>query len=52
MSHLDSELKALRIRLATLEKQKRIESEITSEKKAFSLKDIILEKNSRLNEIK
>jgi hypothetical protein len=37
MSQLDSELNALRIRLATLEEQKRIESEIASEKKAFPL---------------
>jgi hypothetical protein len=38
MSQLDSELNALRIRLATLEEQKRIESETASEKKAFPLK--------------
>jgi len=38
MSHLDSELNALRIRLAALEEQKRIELESTSEKKAFPMK--------------
>ena len=40
MSQLDSQLNTLRIRLATLEEQKRIESEITSEKKAFPLKSL------------
>ena len=40
MSQLDSELNALRIRLATLEEQKRIDSEIDSEKKAFPLKTL------------
>lgn len=40
MSQLDSELNALRIRLATLEEQKRIESEIASEKKTFPLKTL------------
>jgi len=40
MSQLDSELNALRIRLATLEEQKRIDSEIASEKKAFPLKTL------------
>jgi hypothetical protein len=47
MSQLDSELNALRIRLATLEEQKRIESE----KKAFPLKtleDIIDEKRKQI----
>lgn len=39
MSQLDSELNALRIRLATLEEQKRIDSEITSEKKGISTED-------------
>jgi len=51
MSQLDSELNALRIRLATLEEQKRIESEATSEKKAFPLKaleGIIDEKRKRI----
>ena len=38
MSQLDSELNTLRIRLATLEEQKRIEIEMSSEKKAFPLK--------------
>ena len=40
MSQLDSELNALRIRLATLEEQKRIDSEIASEKKVFPLKTL------------
>jgi|LauGreSBDMM110SN_4_FD.fasta_scaffold369998_1 hypothetical protein len=40
MSQLDSELNTLRIRLATLEEQKRIESETASEKKAFPLKTL------------
>jgi hypothetical protein len=40
MSQLDSELNALRIRLATLEEKKRIDSEIASEKKAFPLKTL------------
>jgi len=40
MSQLDSELNALRIRLASLEEQKRIESEIASEKKTFPLKTL------------
>ena len=40
MSQLDTELNALRIRLATLEEQKRIESEITSDKMAFPLKTL------------
>jgi hypothetical protein len=40
MSQLDSELNTLRIRLATLEQQKRIESETASEKKAFPLKTL------------
>lgn len=38
MSNLDSELNTLRVRLAALEEQKRIESETASEKKAFPLK--------------
>jgi len=38
MSHLDLEINALRIRIAILEEQKRIESEIASEKTAFPLK--------------
>jgi len=38
MSHLDSEIIALRIRIASLEEQKRIDSESASEKKAFPLK--------------
>ena len=38
MSQLDSELNTLRIRLAALEEQKRIEAETASEKKAFPLK--------------
>jgi hypothetical protein len=51
MSQLDSELNALRIRLAALEEQKRIESETVSEKKAFPLKtlgDIIDEKRKQI----
>ena len=40
MSQFDSELNALRIRLATLEEQKRIESETASDKKAFPLKTL------------
>ena len=40
MSQLDSELNALRIRLATLEEQQRIQTEIASEKKAFPLKTL------------
>ena len=40
MSQLDSELNALRIRLATLEEQKHIQSESESEKKAFPLKTL------------
>ena len=40
MSHLDSEINTLRIRLATLEEQKRIDSETLSEKKAFPLKTL------------
>ena len=40
MSQLDLELNALRSRLATLEEQKRVEAEATSEKKAFPLKTL------------
>lgn len=40
MSQLDSEINALRIRLATLEEQKRIDSETASEKKEFPLKTL------------
>jgi hypothetical protein len=40
MSQLDLELNALRIRLVALEEQKRIDSEIASEKKAFPLKTL------------
>lgn len=40
MSHLDSELNSLRLRLVALEGQKRIETEIASEKKAFPLKTL------------
>jgi hypothetical protein len=40
MSQLDSELNALRTRLATLEEQKRIELETISEKRAFPLKTL------------
>ena len=38
MSHLDSELNSLRLRIATVEEQKRVETKIASEKKAFPLK--------------
>jgi len=51
MSYLDSELNTLRIRLATLEERKRIESETASEKKEFPLKTfegIIDEKRKRI----
>lgn len=54
MSQLDSELNILRIRLATLEEQKRIESETASQKKAFPLKTlegIIDERGTRLTAI-
>ena len=40
MSQLDSELNTLRIKLAVLEEQKRIQAETESEKKAFPLKTI------------
>ena len=40
MSQLDSELNMLRIRLAALEEQKRIEAETVSEKNAFPLKTL------------
>ena len=52
MSQLESELNTLRIRLATLEEQKRIESETASQKKAFPLKTlecIIDEKRNQIN---
>ena len=52
MSQLDSELNTLRIRLAALEEQKRIESETASQKKAFPLKTlegIIDEKRNQIN---
>ena len=39
MSHLDAELNALRLRLAALEEQKRIETE-KADKKAFPLKTL------------
>jgi hypothetical protein len=51
MSQLDSELNTLRIRLAILEEQKRIESETASEKKAFPIKtleSIIDEKRKKI----
>ena len=51
MSQLDSELNSLRLRLAALEEQKRIEAETASEKKAFPLKvleGIIDEKKKQL----
>ena len=40
MSQLDSELNALRQRLAALEEQKRIQAEIALEKKTFPLKTL------------
>jgi hypothetical protein len=40
MSHLDSELNSLRLRLVALEEQKRIETEIAAEKKTFPLKTL------------
>jgi len=47
MSLLDSELNTLRIRLATLEEQKRIESEIALKSKEFPMKELeeIIEKH-------
>ena len=40
MSTIDSELESLRLRLAALEEQKRIEVETAAEKKAFPLKTL------------
>jgi hypothetical protein len=40
MSKLDSEINTLRLRLATLEEQKRIDSETASDKKAYPLKTL------------
>ena len=40
MSHLDSEINTLRIRLATLEEKKRIDLETLSEKTKFPLKTL------------
>lgn len=40
MSAIDSELESLRLRLASLEEQKRIEAETAAEKKAFPLKTL------------
>lgn len=40
MSTIDSELESLRLRLAALEEQKRIEAETAAEKKAFPLKTL------------
>ena len=51
MSILDSELTSLRLRLAPLEEQKRIEIEHTLEKEAFPMKtleDIINEKKKQI----
>ena len=51
MSSLDSELTSLRLRLATLEEQKRIETECALEKEAFPLKtleDIINKKKQQI----
>jgi hypothetical protein len=40
MSSIDSEVERLRLRLAALEEQKRIEEAIAAEKKAFPLKTL------------
>ena len=51
MSQLDSELNALRIRLAALEEQKRIETETAAAKKEFPIKTlegIIYEKKMQI----
>ena len=51
MSHLDSEINSMRLRLAALEEQQRFEVEIASEKKAFPLKTlegIIYEKRKQI----
>jgi hypothetical protein len=51
MSQLDSELNALSIRLDSLDEQKRIDSELASEKKAFplnTLEAIINEKRKQI----
>ena len=40
MSAIDSELETLRLRLAALEEQKRVEAEALAEKKAFPLKTL------------
>ena len=52
MSHLDAELNALRLRLAALEEQKRIETEKAEKKKAYPLKtleDVIDEYRKRID---
>ena len=51
MSQLDAELNSLRLRLAALEEQRRVELEKASEKKAFPLKvleEIIHEKKLQI----
>jgi len=51
MTSLDSELTLLRLKLSTLEEQKRIETEREAEKKEFPLKtleDIIDEKKKKI----
>jgi hypothetical protein len=51
MSHLDSELTALRVRLAALEEQKRLETEAALQKKEHPLKvleGIIEEKRAQV----
>jgi hypothetical protein len=52
MSQLDSELNSLRMKLAALEEQKRIENEKELEKKIFSLKtleDVINKKRQQID---
>jgi hypothetical protein len=51
MSQLEKELNLVRIRLAALEEQKRIEIENANKKKAFpldTLEDIIIEKRKKI----
>jgi hypothetical protein len=53
MSQLEKELNLLRIRLAALEEQKRIEIENAKKKKAFpldTLEDIIIEKRKQIEQ--
>lgn len=51
MSHLDSEINSMRLRLAALEEQQQFEAEIALEKKAFplqTLEGIIHEKKKQI----